>query len=171
MTLTSYVTHPELEAKDYVNGCWLEGKAYVNHTQLRQALPTPVVLPPRLEERMGLLERETLRPGGTVDKLGNALRDLTAKEHGTGVEAGPYNFRDSLAVEMWLKTLGVDDPLQFCPDWRMQLGMIRDAYGTEKEELQAMADAGKAGFTSLEIAKVNLSFKHPFPEAILRESK
>ena len=71
---------------------------------------------------------------------------------------------------MWLKSLAVDDPLQFCPDWRMQLGMIKDSYGTEKEELSAMADAGKAGFTSLEVAKVNLSFKHPFPESILRES-
>ena len=48
--------------------------------------------------------------------------------------------------------------------------MIRDAYASDSKELAAMADAGKAGFTLLEIAKVNLSFKHPFPESILKES-
>ena len=73
VTLASYATHPELNAKDYVDGRRLEGKAYVNHTQLTQAIPTPVMLPPRVGERLELLERGLFQPGGAVDKLGNSL--------------------------------------------------------------------------------------------------
>ena len=59
---------------------------------------------------------KALEPGGEVDKLGNALQDLGSKEQGAGVSAGPYTFRDAHAAEMWLKSLGVSDPLQYCPD-------------------------------------------------------
>jgi hypothetical protein len=75
-----------------------------------------------------------------------------------------------MAADAWLKTLGVSDPLQYCPDWRIQLGMMADSVATESEQLRAMADAGKAGFASLEIAAVHLSFFNPYPETMLKAS-
>ncbi len=155
---------------DYVSVSELDGRDYISSTQLNQAIPTPTVLPPCLTERLSQLERDVSQPGGLVDRLATKLQDYMNKEQGSAVAAGPYVFRDAMAADAWLKTLGVSDPLQYCPDWRIQLGMMAESVATESEQLRAMADAGKAGFASLDIAAVHLLFFNPYPETMLKAS-
>ena len=170
MDFDKYVTHGELQAMNYVSHPELSGKGYVNADQLSQAIPTPTVAVPRVGDRLAILEREVLNSGGALDRLSSKLKDFMEKEQGTAVSAGPYTFKDAMDAELWIKTLGVSDPLQYAPDFRMQLGLMSEVTGTENEQLVAMANASRVGFAALDIAKLNLSFDNPYPETMFKIS-
>ena len=168
--LSRYVTHRELRQQNFVSTPQLDSRDFVNSTQLTQALPTPTVMPPRLGDRLAQLERELTLPGGSVDRLTSKLQDYMEAQRGAAVSAGPYTFRNAMDADTWIRALGVADPLQYCPDFRIQLGMMEGVMGTENEQLVAMANASKVGLASLDLAKVHLSFTNPYPESLFRSS-
>ena len=166
----NYVNHPEMEGRDYVDQRELTRRDYVDRSALNHAIPAPVLLPPRLDSRLAQLEKDVQSPGGTLDKLAAGLRDLGDKKRGATVSAGPYSFKDAASADGWIKTVNVADALQFCPDFRMQLALMGDATVSEADQLRAMADAGKAGYKTIDVARLHLSYKNPFPETMLKLS-
>ena len=168
--LSPYVTHTELKAMNLVNSLLLDSRDYVNSTRLGQAIPTPVVLPPRLGDRLTQIERDLTLPGGAVGRLASKLRDHVDAQRGAAVSTGPYTFRNVMDADAWVRTLGVSDPLQYCLDFRMQLGLMDVVMGTENEQLVAMANTAKVGLASLDLAKLRLSFSNPYPESLFRTS-
>ena len=89
-------------------------------------------------------------------------------QRGAAVATGPYTFRNAMDLDTWVRTLGVSDPLQYCPDFRMQLGLMEGVMGTENKQLVAMVKASKAGLVSFDQAKLHLLFSNPYPESLFR---
>ncbi len=81
---------------NYVNFSQLDDQGYINTNQLSQALPTPTVLPCRLNNRIVQLEKNVHYLGGMVDLLATKLKDFIDNEQGAAVTARPYHFRDAM---------------------------------------------------------------------------
>ena len=95
-----YVTHPELEAKNYAS--FTEVQEDINAEVLRAGLP------PRLAPRLNDLEAASFGAGGSFNLLLGRLKDLEERQVGKAVTVGGHTFRDSQVVKLWTDLIGDD---------------------------------------------------------------
>ena len=164
------------ELPRYVTEQYLTGLGFVTQSHLTNSLPPPVNLPPRISEvnnRLDQLEKDVVGDGGVVKNLENLIRDMRNRKAGETVNVGSYSFKNTTECEAFLDTLqkpgsSLVELLCNTADMRMQLGMLGDGVFDGAKHISELADAKKAGFPSLEAARMTISFKQVFPANMLK---
>ena len=103
-----YVTHPELEAKNYAS--FTEVQEEIKAEILRAGLPSRLV--PHLND----LEAAAFGAGGSFNLLLGRLKDLEERQVRKAVTIGRHTFRNFKAVKLWTDLIWDDELHRFAWD-------------------------------------------------------
>ena len=158
-----------LSLDQFIKETDLNNRRYVDEDRLQRLIPTPTVLPPRLDVRLNEMERMVLHPGGRIDQLEARFKNLEDAKQSESIGIAGYVFKDQQAVDAFMAGLPKES-FRHCADMKVQLFDLQEKYSTVQDGLKTKSDVSRANYDTIEAAVVGISFDIVHPEVVIRRT-